>query len=382
MSFEHLKFTRQWELSAETTYQLGQCRALFDSISAVPIRPDVKGELKQVSLIKGAQATTAIEGNTLSQEEIRKVVKGEHLAPSKAYQEQEVSNIVRAMNHVLESPHRIITPELLQQYHALIGKDLPPPFNATPGVFAQSQRTVGNYRCPPPGRKANQAEGLVKRLCEWLQTEFKFASGIQPFRGAIIQAIVTHVYIEWIHPFDDGNGRTGRLVEFYLLLRAGVPDICAHILSNHYNNTRPEYYNHISNCQNKRDLTPFIAYAVTGFLDGIKEAWKTVADELLERAWHGYVYDKFAGIKWSKPVFKRRRKLLLNMSIYQSYRIESIKLASLEIAREYAKVGISTVKRDIADLIKEELLITHPETGEFSANIGVLREQYPKILQP
>ena len=386
MPFEHLRFTRQWELPPEIIYKLGQCRALTKNLATVPLSPKTQSHLKQVALLKGAQATTAIEGNTLAEKEIRKIIKGQPLPESKAYQEQEVKNILRAMNRISETlfagqTPAIITPELLLQYHHFVGKDLSEPFRATPGEFAQSQRTVGRYRCPPPGRGKNQVEELVKRLCDWLQTEFGFASGKQSFRDGIIQAVVTHIYIEWIHPFDDGNGRTGRLVEFYLLLRTGVPDICAHILSNHYNSTRPEYYAHISSCQHTSDLTPFIAYAITGFLDGLYEVWKTVDVELLNSAWRGYVYDKFAGIKWSKPVFKRRRRLLLDLPLLERYDLHSIQLASPEIAREYATVNISTVKRDIRELIETGLLIEHPEGREVEANIGALRGHYPESLQ-
>lgn len=386
MSFEHLKFARQWELSGETIYQLGQCRGLIESLSVTPLMPKDKDDFKQVSLIKGAQATTAIEGNTLTEDEIKKIHAGEHLAPSKAYQEQEVDNIIKAMNKIKDdvlnqSPPELITPDLLKRYHSFVGKDLPAPFNAIPGKFAQSQRVVAGYRCPPPSVKENQVEGLVTQLCDWLQTEFGFASGKQSFRDGIVQAIVTHIYIEWIHPFDDGNGRAGRLVEFYLLLRAGVPDICAHILSNHYNDTRPEYYAHIRKCQNECELTAFIAYAVSGFLDGLIAVWNTVSVGLLERAWRGYVYDKFAEIRWSRPTFKRRRRLLLDMTLYKSYDIASIQLASPKIAREYATVNISTVKRDIRSLIEKGLLAENPKSGKVSANIDILIAQYPERLE-
>ena len=382
MPFEHLRFTRHWELSAETTYKLGQCRALINNLSMVPLSPEVKRELKQVSLIKGAQATTAIEGNTLTAAEIKKIQEGGHLAESKTYQEQEVNNVIRAMNYVLDqSPPELITPELLKRYHRLVGKDLPAPFDAMPGEFAQSQRTVGGYRCPPPGRGKNQVEGLVKRLCDWLQKDFGFESGHQSFKDGIIQAIVTHVYIEWIHPFDDGNGRTGRLVEFYLLLRAGVPDICAHILSNHYNDTRPEYYAHIQGCQNERQLTAFIAYAVTGFLDGLSEVWTIIAEELMRRAWRGYVHDKFIDLKWNEPAFTRRRRLLLDMPLGESYNLDSIQLVSPKIAREYAGVNISTVKRDLKELVEAGLLAEDQKTKKVSANIGILVHQYPTTWQ-
>ncbi|MGI9310050.1 MAG: Fic family protein [bacterium] len=386
MPFDHLRFRRHWDLSEETIYQLGQCQALIHALTTLPLGPAVMRELKQVSIRKGAQATTAIEGNTLTEDEVQKVLEGKRLPESKSYQAKEVSNVVQAMNRIMQdfsgqATPRLITPQLLKQFHSMIGEDLPAPFNATPGQFAQSQRVVGGYRCPPFGREKNQVEGLVDQLCKWLQSEFRFASGKQSFRNGIIQAIVTHVYIEWIHPFDDGNGRTGRLVEFYLLLRAGVPDICAHILSNHYNNTRPEYYGHIAKGQKERELTSFIAYAVTGFLDGLNEVWEIVAKVRLHKEWQAYVDDKIASLKWSKPVASRRKHLLMNMPLRKSYNLESIQLTSPQIAQAYATVSMQTLRNDIKDLIQEELLIKDSKTGEFSTNHSVLSNQYPNKIR-
>ena len=42
---------------------------------------------------------------------------------------------------------------------------------------------------------------------------------------AFLRAVLAHVYIAWIHPFGDSNGRTARLVEFGILTAAGVPAI-------------------------------------------------------------------------------------------------------------------------------------------------------------
>ena len=379
MPFEHLAFARHWRLSEATACNLGQCQALVDTLTLVPLSPEVKERLGWVLLRKGVQSTTAIEGNTLTEEEIEKVMQGGHLSESKAYQEQEVKNIIDAMNEILgQIQHlpEIVTPDLLRQYHHLVGKNLSAPFNAVPGRFAQSQRIVGGYRCPPQGPGRDQVEGLVTQLCEWLQQEFKYASGKQSFMNGIVKAIVTHVYIEWIHPFDDGNGRTGRLIEFYLLLRAGVPDICAHTLSNHYNDTRPEYYKHLSRCRDKKDLTSFIDYAVAGFLDGLKEVWGKIASELFEKAWRGHVYDKFAEIKLSRAVFKRRRRLLLEIPLFKSYGIEEIQYASPKIAREYDGVSPTMVHRDIKYMKDAKLLVVDPESGKISANTDILIDKY------
>ncbi|MDP2993142.1 MAG: Fic family protein, partial [Deltaproteobacteria bacterium] len=106
-----------------------------------------------------------------------------------------------------------------------------------------------------------------------------------------MQAIVAHVYIAVIHPCGDGNGRTARLIEFYILLRAGLPDIASHILSNHYNDTRQEYYRRLDLCVRERDLSGFGRYAVQGFRDGLKGVLDIVQANLLEMSWHKFIYD-------------------------------------------------------------------------------------------
>ncbi|WP_433223897.1 Fic family protein [Dactylosporangium sp. CS-047395] len=49
------------------------------------------------------------------------------------------------------------------------------------------------------------------------------------FPLAMIKAMLAHLYLAWIHPFGDGNGRTARLIESQLLLQAGVPVPAANV---------------------------------------------------------------------------------------------------------------------------------------------------------
>jgi len=64
--YPHLKFQKSWTLTNESLFQLGQCDAFVRAIDHTPIMPQHYSELMNISLIKGAQATTAIEGNTLT----------------------------------------------------------------------------------------------------------------------------------------------------------------------------------------------------------------------------------------------------------------------------------------------------------------------------
>src|SRR5262245_48822221 len=100
--YPHILFKKHWEIRPDTHYLLGKCDAMVEAISGMPLQPDYHRGLLRVSLIKGAQATTAIEGNTLTADEVERVADGQSLAPSKEYQEREVKNILDAMNLILD----------------------------------------------------------------------------------------------------------------------------------------------------------------------------------------------------------------------------------------------------------------------------------------
>jgi len=379
--YPHLLFRKHWQITARARYELGQCDAMIRSICEMPIRPEHHTLLLGVSLVKGAQATTAIEGNTLTESEVEIIAEGGSLPPSKEYQEIEVRNVLEAMNSLLveisvQETEHLITPDLMLRFHRLIGKDLGQHFDAIPGRFREDHRTVGPYKCPDP----KDVPELVDALCRWLRDEFQYTRGHQPFGDAVIEAIVTHVYVEWIHPFGDGNGRTGRLLEFYILLRAGNPDIASHILSNFYNLTRPEYYRQIHEANSKRDLTSFIDYAVTGFRDGLLETVKTIQKSQFHTAWRSFVHDLFAERKYTKKtVFKRRRELMLAFPLELTVPLAQIPLLNPRIALEYGQLSERTLQRDL-DVLIEMGLMNRIENG-YRANTAALRMQMARRLK-
>lgn len=370
--YPHIRFKKHWDLDKDTQYMLGQCDAIVDAICQIPVQPDDRNKLLQVALIKGAQATTAIEGNTLTESEVRQVAEGASLAPSKQYQEREVRNILDAMNHLLESvaiggEAKLISPALVKQFHSEVGRDLGEHFNAIPGQFRTDDRIVGPYKCPSPVH----VEELMERLCTWLQQEFGFAKDSQTFADAVVQAIVTHVYLEWIHPFGDGNGRTGRLLEFYILLRAGNPDIASHILSNFYNQTRPEYYRQLDQAGKTKDLSAFIRYAVQGYRDGLKAVTNAIADNNLKVSWKYLVYSAFADRSYrKKSVFKRRRNLALAIPPGDGLELNKLMMLTPELARDYAVLTERTLVRDLEELREMEIITF--ENGKYRLNFGLL----------
>lgn len=374
--YPHLSFRKAWAISQDCAYRLGECDAFVKALTDIPLKPEYRDKLLQVSLIKGAQATTAIEGNTLSEEEIARIQEGWRLPPSKEYLEIEVKNIITAFNALLkeivvQGNSRPISPELIREFHQMIGRDLGSHFDTIPGQFRVDNRVVGPYLAPD----YREVPGLIDQLCDWLRREFHYHAG-QDFATAVLQAIVSHVYIEWIHPFGDGNGRTGRLLEFYTLLRTGLPSIVSHILSNYYNQTRPEYYRQLDNARKKRDLSEFINYAVLGFRDGLRENLAVIQQNQFAIFWHNYIYETFSDYKYTKKdAFKRKRALILQMGLERDYGVDDLLVLTPDIARRYATTNRATILRDLKEL--QDLRLLLKVGNRYWANSGILKAMMP-----
>lgn len=373
--FNHILFRVQWDLSNDMSYMLGQCDATIKVLTEIPMEPDYRRQLLNVSLIKGAQSTTAIEGNTLSEEEIVTIQKGKDLPPSKVYQQKEVQNIIEAFNAlllevVIDNKDQLITPEFILRLHKMVGQNLGEHFNAIPGKFRGHNVTVGKYRGPD----YKDVIPMIQKLCDWMKTEFHYEQG-QNYINTVIQAIVLHVYIAWIHPFGDGNGRTARLIEFYILLRAGNPDFASHLLSNFYNETRSEYYRHLDNSTKTGNLNEFLKYAIQGYRDGLYHIVDIVQTNQIEISWTNYIYNVFKSKKITgktEEVNKRRRNLIISLPIGSRFNLKNITKVSVEIALTYNNLSERTTNRDIQELINLDLLIENDD-GTFSPNSIVLK---------
>lgn len=351
------------------------------SLIYLPLEPSIRKKLLQVSLIKGAQATTAIEGNTLSEDEILAISNGARLPESRKYLEIEVKNVLEALNTIFQNvvgndSAAFVSCELICNFHRMIGKDLGEHFEAIPGRFRNNNVIVGSYRGP----EYKYVSELMERFCDWLKSEFSFENDQeQEFKDSIIEAIVSHIYIAWIHPFGDGNGRTARLLEFYLLLRGGLPNICSHILSNHYNQTRSEYYRQLDKASKTKRLTDFINYATQGLHDGLTDLLWEVQQHQINTSWKNHVFEVFDNRRNLKqPKKNRLRSIALSMELLRPYHAADLKILNIDIAAEYRNLSARTIDRDINELL-EIGLIEKAEHNTFTASIGRLVDKLPKL---
>jgi Fic family protein len=343
-------------LSHADWMRLGEALSKCDHIAGVPLQPAVAAELHDIYLAKGIHATTQIEGNTLTEDEARRRIAGNLPLPeSQEYLGIEIDNILSVCQEIYTElaagTVRSLDATRVKEFNARVRADLALADDVVPGEVRIHSVVVNGYR----GAPAEDCDYLLDRLCTWL-------AGLcdalppeldRPMR--IIRAVLAHLYLAWIHPFGDGNGRTARLMEFQLLLEAGLPTPACHLLSNYYNRTRSRYYMVLA--QTSRPPYPveaFVSYAVQGFVEELREQLATIRHQQLLVAWINYVHEQFRGAP--TPARRRQRDLVLSLPVDRPTPTARIDRLTPDLAVQYATKQHKTVVRDVNELLRMGLI--------------------------
>ncbi len=333
--------------------QLGEARSKCEHIADVPLKPETIQRIQQVYFAKGVNATTAIEGNTLSEDDVRRQIEGEdlELPPSKQYLAREVENMISAYNEILNDVSHGNRPVPCLDWFASLNKQILDGLELDDGVIPGQIRTYSVRVGPYVGVPAEDVEYLLGRLCTWLEgPDFHPDDPALLVPFAILKAVIAHVYLEWIHPFGDGNGRLGRLVEFAILISSGVPNGAAHTLTSHYNDTRSAYYRELHRAsQNGGDLRAFLAYALQGFVDGLRGQIAHIQQQQEQLMWRALVDEQFLG-KTTEAAM-RQRALAIELAQHGKVGSGAIRTLSPELAAMYASKTSKTITRDVNRLV-------------------------------
>ena len=166
-------------------------------------------------------------------------------------------------------------------------------------------------------------------------------------------------------------------------MRAGVPSIASHILSNHYNNTRTEYYRQLQNATETGNLSAFILYALEGFRDGLKNTITVIHQEQTEQTWNNYVHDKIEEMRSegkSQKTLQRLKQLAYSIPGEKYLAIDEIAILNPRIAADYRRLSSLTLRRDLELLTKKDILKT--EKNKYRANLQLLYSFLPATSAP
>lgn len=221
--------------------------------------------LQKDSRARNAHSSTAIEGNPLTLEEVRALESNQELVPSASRARREVLNYFAALRHIeMNAGKKKLTHEDLFRLHAIMAGQVMDQGEA--GAYRKIRVRVGPHVPPLP----DEVSGLMFELLEWWN---KDAVTLSP----VLSSAILHYRFEDIHPFADGNGRTGRALALWELYRRGFDSNHIFSVDEYFWEDRPRYYAALQEVRvNDNDLTSWLEYNAEGLQQTLERVWQRI----------------------------------------------------------------------------------------------------------
>jgi len=261
-----------------TLQRIDDAHALFITM---PLS-QVASQLEKEVVVSSVFGTNTIEGGKLSEAETAHVLQ---LDPDqiREVEQRRAINIKTAYDHaqaMAMTPGWRLDLDFIAKVHTLITRDLPDS-NNLPGNFRDNSKDKITYvgdeshggRYKPPQYRAD-IQQLMEKLVAWHDRL------LEQNVPALIRAPLVHLYYELIHPYWDGNGRVGRVLEATLLQAAGYR-YAPFAMARYYLEHIDEYFSLFNVCRklsDKGEALPNMA-----FVDFHLEGMRRVIHRLHER---------------------------------------------------------------------------------------------------
>ena len=312
-----------------------------------PLKPKWEAGLRRQALVRSVHSSTHLEGNPLTEQEVAQVLEGKK--PKRQFRKRdilEVTNYREVLQYISDTyndPKLVIDERTILHLHGLCVKNIEG-MEAEAGRYRRVQNYIvaGSQRAviyTPP--KSHEVPELMKNLVEWIQQAEK--EELSPF----IISGVAHYEFESIHPFVDGNGRTGRALATLVLYKMGYDTKSLFSLEDYFDTHPDEYYGNLKKIRNAYhekhapDLTEWIEF----FVHAIEVEMTSVESEVKE-----YLQ--------GENLRKDLRKQEINQRQFKAvkYLQKNGQIQSHEYAKKF-KCSRETAVQDLKELIERGIVV-------------------------
>ena len=260
-----MSYEPQFSITPNLLSQVEIVAALRERILGAAVELSWMPALQKDTRTRNVHASTAIEGNPLTLEQVRAVEEGREPAASDPRSRREVVNYFAGLRYVEKNAaKKTIRHEDLFELHRILAGEVMDQGEA--GRYRTIDVRVGNYLPPTP----NDLSGLMFELLDWWN---KRSIGLSP----VLSSAILHYRFEAIHPFADGNGRTGRALALWELYRRGFDTHHIFSVDEYYWENRPRYYAALEAVRHAgEDLTSWLEYCTEGLRQTLERVWLRV----------------------------------------------------------------------------------------------------------
>lgn len=347
---------------------LVEAKILYRTVADIPILPDLAARLEEDLIKRSIFGTAAIEGNPLSEDDVKKVLSEEEIKSKTQKAEKQIRNLKKAYQIIKKTVPSgnpfVLNEDLIKELNKIITTECEEPDNV-PGNYRNSPVKVGDQAhggVYTPPKVFDDIKNLMGHFIEWINSPELLVE------DEAVRACLAHYYLALIHPFGNGNGRTARAVEAIMLKSGGIKFV-PHMLSNFYYKNLDDYFWAFTKSErnDKNDITPFVEFFLTGLVASLFEIRDTIF------AWirNFTLEDHYKHLRRDRAITQRQFNLLtLLLNNPQGFSLRDL------YDKDFFKIiyrGISerTARRDL-DNLKEKKLVVLDEKGSFVLNYKIL----------
>lgn len=330
-------FSPNFQITNKLLDSISKASATREVIMNAPMLPAKEASLKYAAVLANAHASTSIEGNTLTIDDVNKLAEGGEVLKTRK-EKQEVLNYLSALDNLENlSSDGIFNTEHLLRCHKQITKDVLDNKDWE-GVLRRHKVIVGNQKTgeiafiPPRWEEAPQ---MIEKFFIWLNAK----KDIHP----IIESGITHYQLAKIHPFYDGNGRVARFAAYWTLVKRKFDERRILNPDEYYNKDRKNYYEALKTVDPQtQDMTQWLEY----FAQGIAVSAEEVKQKILELS--DGARGKYRMARGQTELSPRQAKIIAYINRHESIaNIQTQKL--LGVSRQMAT-------KELANLVDMKLI--------------------------
>lgn len=253
---------------------------------------------------------------------------------------QEVANYVNASRSCLEmiADGRGVDLELLMHAHEILLEGVRGN-EAEPGKIRTMQNWIGYANCSI--EDASYVPPAVHQLDDLLANLMQFVKDPYQKIPVLVRCALAHYQFESIHPFEDGNGRVGRLLILLILASSGTLSRPLLYLSAYFERNRTEYYTLLRRVSQNSDWSEWVGF----FLRGVIQC----SDDAIR------VTYKFLDLREKYEQNLKESRASRNALILATY-LFSNPVVTIPMAAKYLKTGYPPAKKAVMYLVSAGIL--------------------------
>jgi len=304
---------------------------LSGSLKHAPLSKLQTTQIFHQQLLKSSLFSAKIEGNTLHLNSINQNA----LKNPKEKNKLEIANVFKALNisQKIKKPFEITS---LLQIHQIVMKNL----SQQNGQLRQESSAIydqfGNivYLTSEPSDATQMLSILIKQI------NLTFHS---PWEKQLLKIGCCHYYFEKIHPFLDGNGRTGRVLLQYQLLQNSICQTAFLPIEEYFEKNKSEYYFYLE--KNTRQLDAWLEFFLKGMIWALEKLLQDIKNLQINENMNPQTL----------ALLPRRQEILNIIKDHPYISLDRLK-------RRFPTIPARTISHDVQQLIKAQLVTKYGKT--------------------